>query len=197
MYAVFYLNLKFFSSVGTTRNAAVSATPTNQDNNTITNDYKMKSHITDILRGRDGRDGLPGTPGGMGDKGKTGPQGIQEVEGPQGPPGPVSGGVVYTRWRRTICPDTNGTVLVYEGLAAGSHFTQSGGEANYICITKTPSYVRSTVPLYYSFLYGSEYEFFVFNSLNDHNVPCAVCYTAARSSKLMSPGETTCPSMWS
>ena len=32
--------------------------------------------------------------------------------------------------------------------------------------------------------------------LNDHNVPCAVCYTSVRSSKLMIPGETTCPSMW-
>ena len=70
----------------------------------------MKSYIIDILKGRDGRggrDGVPGTPGEKGDKGETGPQGIQEVEGPQGPPGAVSGGAVYTRWRRTVCPDTN------------------------------------------------------------------------------------------
>ena len=52
------------------------------------------------------------------------------------------------------------------------------------------------MPAYYSNLYGSEYQQPVFDSLNDHNVPCAVCYTSVRSSKLMIPGETTCPSMW-
>ena len=174
----------------------------------------MKSHIIDILKGRDGRDGrdgLPRTPGEKGNKGETGPagpqgvrgeqgssgpQGVQGARGPQGPPGPVSGGAVYTRWGRTVCPDTNGTILVYEGLAAGSEHRHSGGGANYICITKNPSYLRSTVPAYRSYLYGTEYQHLVFNSLHDHNVPCAVCYTAARSSKLMIPGETTCPSMW-
>ena len=108
----------------------------------------------------------------------------------------MSGGAVYTRWGRTVCPDTNGTVLVYEGLAAGTHPSQSGGGANYICITKNPSYISSTVPAHYSFLYGSEYENPVFNSLHNHNVPCAVCHTSVRSSKLMIPGETTCPLMW-
>ena len=159
----------------------------------------MKSHIIDILKGRDGRDGrdgVPGTPGEKGDKGETGPQGVQGTRGPQGPPGPVSGGAVYTRWGRKVCPDTNGTVLVYEGLAAGSHYSHSGGGANYICITKNPSYISSTVPAHHSYLYGSEYEHSVINSLHDHNVPCAVCYTSVRSSKLMIPGETTCPPMW-
>ena len=103
---------------------------------------------------------------------------------------------MYTRWGRKVCPDTNGTVLVYEGLAAGSKWDWSGGGANYICITKTPSHLSSTVPVFRSYLYGSEYQNPVFNSLHDHNVPCAVCYTSARSSKLMIPGETTCPSMW-
>ena len=199
MYTVFYLKLKFSSSIGTIGNAAVSATPTTQDYNTITDDYKMKSHIIDILRGRDGRDGrdgVPGTPGEKGDKGETGTQGLQGARGPQGPPGPVSGGAVYTRWGRTVCPDTNGTVLVYEGLAAGSAWNQPGGGANYICITKNPSYLSSTVPAYYSLLYGTEYQHLIFNSLHDHNVPCAVCYTSVRSSKLMIPGKTTCPSMW-
>ena len=108
----------------------------------------------------------------------------------------MSGGAVYTRWGRTVCSDTDGTVLVYEGLAAGSAWNQPGGGANYICITKNPSYLSSTVPAYYSLLYGTEYQHLIFNSLHDHNVPCAVCYTAARSSELMIPGKTTCSLMW-
>ena len=209
------INKNSSCSIGTINESTeVSAIPSPQDN-TRTDDYKIKKHIIDILKGRDGRDGrdgLPGTQGEKGDKGETGPagpqgvrgeqgspgpQGIQGARGPQGPPGPVSGGAVYTRWGRTVCPDTNGTILVYEGLAAGSHYSQSGGGANYVCITKNPSYLSSTVPLAYSFLYGSEYEVPVFNSLHQQNVPCAVCYTSVRSSKLMIPGETTCPSLWS
>ena len=190
--------------------AALSTTPLPQDN-TSTDEYKIKKHIIDILKGRDGRDGrdgLPGTQGEKGDKGETGPagpqgvrgeqgspgpEGIQGARGPQGPPGPVSGGAVYTRWGRTVCPDTNGTVLVYEGLAAGSAGDHSGGGANYICITKNPSYLSSKVPAYRSYLYGSEYENPVFNSLHEQNVPCAVCYTSVRFSELMIPGETMCP----
>ena len=59
-----------------------------------------------------------GTQGERGDKEETGPagpqgaQGAQGARGPQGPPGSVSGGAVYTRWGRKVCPDTNGTVLV-------------------------------------------------------------------------------------
>ena len=40
----------------------VSATPSPQDN-TRTDDYKIKKHIIDILKGRDGRDGRDGLPG--------------------------------------------------------------------------------------------------------------------------------------
>ena len=212
---IFYTNKLSSCFKGTINESnEVSATPSPQDN-TSTGKYKIKKHIIDILKGRDGRDGrdgLPGTQGERGDKGETGPagpqgvrgeqgspgrQGVQGARGPQGPPGPVSGGAVYTRWGRTVCPDTNGTILVYEGLAAGSDRNQAGGGDNYICITKTPSYLSSAVPAGgNSILYGSEYQYPVFNSLHDHNVPCAVCYTSVRSSKLMIPGETTCPSMW-
>ena len=30
----------------------------------------------------------------------------------------------------------------------------------------------------------------------DHNVPCAVCYTSKRVSKLIIPARITCPSSW-
>ena len=157
------------------------------------------------LQGIQGKKGDKGEQGLLGPQGTTGPQGPVGLQGPtgeqglqgiQGPPGPSGGGAVYTRWGRTVCPSTSGTELVYEGLAAGSDLSQSGGGANYLCITKEPIYISTTVPSFYSYLYGSEYQHPVFNSLHDQNVPCAVCHTSQRSSKLMVPGTTTCPQSW-
>ena len=135
------------------------------------------------MKGSNGCDGSPGP---------SGPPGEQGI---QGPPGPISGGALYTRWGRITCPSTPGTELVYSGLAGGSESFHSGGGANYLCLLKTPKYLLSGVPKGSSYLYGAEYE----NSLigtDDHDVPCAVCYTSKRSSKLMIPATTTCPSSW-
>ena len=170
------------------------------------NSYKVRSHYINILRGRDGRDGLPGPAGEKGDKGEPGgprgPVGLQGARGEQGPPGiqglpgPSSGGAVYTRWGRTVCPNTSGTELVYKGLAAGTKYDQTGGGANYLCITEDPQYLSSTVPSQYSSIHGAEYQVPVFGSLHDHNVPCAVCFTSQRTSKLMIPGRRSCPQSW-
>ena len=173
--------------------------------------YKVRSHYINILRGRDGRDGLPGPAGEKGDKGEPGgprgPVGLQGARGEQGPPGiqgppgPSSGGAVYTRWGRTVCPDTSGTELVYKGLAAGTSYNSIGGGANYLCTTATTEeleYLSTEIPggSSYSSMYGAEYQLPVFGSLHDHNVPCAVCFTSQRSSKLMIPGRITCPQSW-
>ena len=168
--------------------------------------YKVRSHYINILRGRDGRDGLPGPAGEKGDKGEPGgppgPAGLQGARGEQGPPGiegppgPSSGGAVYTRWGRTVCPATSGTELVYAGLAVGTYHGHTGGGANYLCTTEQPQYLSSTVPSGYASLHGTEYQYPVFGSLHDHNVPCAVCYSSQRSSKLMIPGRITCPQSW-
>ncbi len=152
--------------------------------------------------GRDGRDGLPGLPGEKGEQGPQGTTGEQGPQGIQGLPGQSGGGAVYTRWGRTVCPSTSGTQLVYEGLVAGTEHQQPGGGANYLCITEDPEYLTSTVPEYsandlaLSYLYASEYQIPGFGSLHDQNVPCAVCHTSQRSSKLMIPGKTTCPQSW-
>ena len=212
-----------------------------QDGYNTSQSNKITSRYLDILRGRDGRDGLPGLqgekgstgqdgekgePGSLGPQGEKGEQGSlglhgekgeQGSLGPQGPqgvqglPGPLSGGAVYTRWGRTVCPSTGGTELVYKGLVAGTHFQQTGGGANYVCITQTPVYLSGTsivpnyniVPKYSpsdiarSYLHGTEYEFpGGFSSLHDNNVPCAVCHTSQRTSKLMIPGTTACPQSW-
>ena len=98
--------------------------------------------------------------------------------------------------------NTSGTELVYKGLAAGSYYSHSGGGANYLCATEEPEYLSSTIPRYsendiaLSYLFGAEYQVPGFSSLHDNNVPCAVCYTAQRSTKLMIPGRLTCPPSW-
>ena len=117
----------------------------------------------------------------------------------------VAGGSIYTRWGRTVCPDTDGTQLVYEGIVAGSHYNKVGGGANYLCITADPEYLTDIVPRYnansppaLAFLYGTEYQTpATLKSVYDQNPPCAVCRTSARSTQLMIPGKTTCPdSSW-
>ena len=68
----------------------------------------------------------------------TGEKGDKGEPGQQGPPGLSGEGAVYTRWGRTVCPNTTGTELVYKGLAAGTSYHQSGGGANYLCTTEEP-----------------------------------------------------------
>ena len=171
------------------------------EENTTSN--RIVGHFVDVLRGKDGRDGLPGPTGKDGSKGEkgdtgdigpTGPFGPPGEQGPPGPPGPIAGGALYTRWGRTTCPRTPGTELVYAGLAGGSNHDQAGGGANYLCIPNIPEYLVNGVPpnTYFSYLYGAEYQNTLF-VISEHNVPCAVCYTSKRTSKLM---RITCPSSW-
>ena len=84
---------------------------------------------------------------------------------------------------------------MYSGLAGGSYYTHSGGGANYLCLPETPEYLSTSNPTYHSILYGAEYEGPIFTSHN-YNVPCAVCYTSTRSSKLMIPAKLSCPFSW-
>ncbi len=154
----------------------------------------------EVLRGRDGRDGLsvvgpPGRDGKEGEKGETGEPGIQ---GSPGPPGPTSGGVVYTRWGRTTCPDT-GAELLYKGITAGSHYNHQGGGVNYLCLPEVPEYSDyDPGSESHNYLYGTEYEFGprIIPSRHDHNAPCAVCYVPTRVTVLMLPARLTCPPNW-
>ena len=123
-----------------------------------------------------------------------------------GPPGPTTGGVVYTRWGRTICPNTTGTQLVYAGRAAGSRTAQRGGGANYLCLPEQTQYSTFTTGTQNgrAYLYGAEYQtgspysadIGPLHSVTQHNVPCAVCYTSARGTVVMIPAQLTCPSSW-
>ena len=94
--------------------------------------------------GLPGPQGQPGSPGPTGPnngvKGDSGMPGPQGELGPPGPPGPSGGGLVYTRWGRISCPTTSGTTLVYSGRAGGSHYSHTGGGANYLCLPDDPEY---------------------------------------------------------
>ncbi len=185
------------------RNQRDMETPSTELNATrVATEVSFRPYI-EVLRGRDGRDGLAGPPGQDGRDGKDGERGEKGelgIQGPPGPPGPPSGGVVYTRWGRTTCPDTGGTELLYEGLAAGSHYNHKGGGADYLCLPKDPEYSAYQAGEYPgNYLHGVEYETWQtgpYHSMNQHEAPCAVCYTPVRSAVLMLPAKLTCPPNW-
>ena len=156
----------------------------------------------DVIRGRDGRDGLTGAPGATGKDGRDGDKGMKGDVGPMGPPGPqvpLAGGTVYIRWGRTTCPNTTGTELVYQGIAAGSNYNQIGGGSQYLCLPQQPKYSNFRPGVQgYSPLHGAEYEIYGESPLvhvHNHNVPCAVCSTS-RSKLFMLPARDECPTTW-
>ena len=164
----------------------------------------------DGQRGRDGRDGMPGAQGPPGPPGELGPAGgpqgpqgepgVRGAPGPQGavgPAGPRSGGVTYTRWGKSSCPDIVGTELIYVGRAGASDITHKGGGANYLCMPLDPEYTLHHQPGVggHSYIDGSEYQNPLQGS-HDHNVPCAVCYASTRETVLMIPAKVSCPSSW-
>ena len=158
----------------------------------------------EVLHGRDGRDGLPGRDGRPGRDGPPGPRGHTGDRGPrgeQGPPGPSIGGVVYTRWGKTTCPNVTGTELVYTGRTAGSRWLQNtGGGANYLCMPENPDYLGYRPGVQgYSPVYGTEYQTENTGPLghvHNHNAPCAVCYASTRVAVIKIPAKTQCPSTW-
>ncbi|XP_063400560.1 short-chain collagen C4-like [Mytilus trossulus] len=109
-------------------------------------------------------------------------------------------GVTYTRWGRKACP--TGAELVYTGQAGGSYFQNTGGGMNYLCLPNDPqngqhqSYNNPQ-------LYGVEYEIYSdikpheWRTMSNMEVPCAVCHSSGKSSKIIIPGRQTCYSDWS
>ena len=160
--------------------------------------------------GRDGRDGMPGAQGPTGPPGEPGPaggpsgpqgqtgaSGAPGEKGAVGPAGPRSGGVTYTRWGKSSCPNVTGTELVYAGRAGGSYFRHTGGGANYLCMPLDPWYnlTHAAGVRDHSYVYGAEYENPLQGS-HQHNVPCAVCYVSTRETVLMVPAKSSCPTSW-
>ena len=116
------------------------------------------------MPGAQGLAGPPGEPGPAGgppgSQGQPGARGAPGPQGAVGPAGPTSGGVTYTRWGKSSCPNVEETELVYTGRAGGSHY-QHAGAANYLCMPLDPqytlryqagavSYTHLTLPTIYS-----------------------------------------------
>ena len=149
--------------------------------------------------GLPGYDGAPGPKGVFGEKGKPGEPGPSGYLGEQGPPGPPAG-AIYTRWGRTSCPTNQGTELVYAGRVGGMPSSFTGGGANYLCLPDDPDYLQyMNGTQNNSFIAGVGYWYDrlpVVFPYNDHNVLCAVCYVANRSSALMFPAKAHCAAPW-
>lgn len=91
--------------------------------------------------------------------------------------------------------------LVYSGAVVGSDRSE-GGSAEHLCLHNQPQFLGSSAGHQdlRTRLYGTEYESLqsppAFGNMLRHNVPCAVCYTPTRSTKITIPGRTSCPPSW-
>ncbi|XP_077966125.1 uncharacterized protein LOC120335327 [Styela clava] len=118
-------------------------------------------------------------------------------------------GTTYTRWGRRNCKGNS--KLVYSGLAAGTHYSHTGGGANHICLDFNVDYTPGTYVeggQGSSHMYGVEYrdgnwvnQLFdlsdtEFNTLQFHSLPCAVCMAERKIDQVMIPGRETCPEGW-
>ena len=66
-------------------------------------------------------------------------------------------------------------------------------------MTRDPIYEKSVSSGSVSRIYGAEYEpesGIYPSSLDDHDVPCAVCHVTTRASQMMIPGRNVCPAEW-
>lgn len=112
-------------------------------------------------------------------------------------------GVTYTRWGRTTCPA--GSSVVYNGYAAGSHYTHGGSGSNTLCLIDNPKWDDvikniSDVNNNGALLYGIEFETDGYGvaslkGLQNYDARCVVCEAPANL-VLMIPGTTTCPASW-
>jgi len=100
-------------------------------------------------------------------------------------------GSAFVRWGRMSCPGN--TTMAYTGVAGGKYYAHTGTAANRLCLTMSPQFDNTPVPVGYGQLYGGEYEYI--GSHLDHDVPCAVCLTPLPVT-VMIPATLTCPAGW-
>ena len=109
--------------------------------------------------GCQGGQGMKGERGFQGVGGPMGLQGPPGAQGPQGAPGSAENcGQTYVRWGRTVCPQNQGTELVYSGRAGGSWYSKTGGATNHLCMPDNPDYLQYASGVQgYNYVYGVEY----------------------------------------
>lgn len=105
----------------------------------------------------------------------------------------TSSGSTYIRWGNKTCPDGDST-QVYDGFAAGSYYSHTGGGSNYLCLPRDPQWaIYNDASQSISLIYGMEYEYG--GKLQDLEVPCSVC-RIPRSSTFMLPARNECYTGW-
>ena len=104
--------------------------------------------------------------------------------------------VSYIRWGNNSCP--YGANTIYQGVAAGGHYSHSGSPANMMCLPPNPMRFPdnpSQGGSYYA--YGVEYQVSgQLNHADERNMPCAVCEITGKSTILMIPSHYECPTGW-
>ena len=92
----------------------------------------------------------------------------------------------------------HGTEYVYDGITAGSWYTNNGGGSNYICLVKDPNYPPQATTSSHSWINGTVYEtrWGALHRVANHNTPCVACHVTTRSAQLMIPGTDQCPGGW-
>ena len=111
----------------------------------------------------------------------------------------AGGGVVYTRWGKSSCPDTEGTELLYAGRMGGKDYAGHGGGSNYLCLPNNPQYLGYESGVQGdSNIYGAKYGTSggPLSSSNYKAIPCAVCFSSNRSTHVMIPARIECPTSW-
>ncbi|KAJ8319153.1 hypothetical protein KUTeg_004244 [Tegillarca granosa] len=91
------------------------------------------------------------------------------------------------------------------GYTAGSWYQHSGAASNFLCLPKSPEwgFYQDTFENQ-AFIFGTEYETNAYkinketlnSKLHDQDVPCAVCQSKLRSSKIMIPAKKSCMDGW-
>ena len=114
-----------------------------------------------------------------------------------------STGPAYVRWGRSTCPAH--TTRLFSGYAAGAEVTDRGGGYNYVCLHGTAGYENTDQRGAYTaagHLYRVEYEtsargLWQWWSMQNADVPCAVCQSTGAATTEMRAGSTACASGWS
>ncbi|XP_062599822.1 uncharacterized protein LOC134261396 isoform X2 [Saccostrea cucullata] len=104
---------------------------------------------------------------------------------------------VYTRWGKKTCPSN--AEIVYSG---GSWYGHSGAAVDPLCLPRDPEWgiYRDGTDGEKAYVFGAEYETSDVShsaSLQNHDVPCAVCLVRNRTVVKVFPAKRTCYKGWS
>ncbi|XP_065925529.1 uncharacterized protein [Magallana gigas] len=111
--------------------------------------------------------------------------------------------VVYTRWGKKTCPSN--AELVHSGFTGGSHYTHKGAAVEPLCLPRNPEWglYNDGYDAYKNLVFGGEYRTGSFTgnirTVDNHDVPCALCLVRRKSVVQMFPEDghwNTMATLW-